>query len=485
VFKKVLKNSFIYSIAGLFSGGAIFLLLPIYTRSFSIKDYGVFEYLSIIGTLVGVTVALEIHQAVARFSADFQNNKVQMRIYASTAFLFTLGMHIFVIILIALFGKYISAKLLGDSNYSFLLFTAALSFAFSGLVNLLVTQLQWELKAKESALISIFSSFGIFVVTIFLVWVLKWGLIGSYFGTVISGIIIIPLGIWFAGGSFGFVFSIEALKKMLNFSFPLVFSSVGWVLSGYLDRLAIKQLLTYEDVAVFGVGFRIAGIVMLLITGINGAVSPAIYSLHHESETRDRIATMFRLFFTICIVFCGAISMFSPELIYIFATPDYLESVLVIPSISLSIMFSRLYIFAPGLGIAKKTVLYAILNVSMGVLNFVLNYLLIPIIGILGASLATLISTSLLFILIMFKSQSYYFVPHKFKPIILFSVFAFFIMMFSSWTFVNFKTEVLNRIFLFGLLCILPLITNVFTLKDLIRYRNLILVRLSTSFNRN
>lgn len=463
----ILRNSFIYSAAGLFSGGTLLLIVPVYTRIFSVKDYGLFEYISIIGTLAGVTIALEIHQAVARFTADLHNNRLLMRTYASTALVFTVLMHALIILITVLFGKYIAFKLLGDSNLSVLLFAAALSFGVAGVVNVMVTQLQWELRAKESALLSIISSLIAFAVSMLLVWALRWGLIGAYLGPVLSGVLVVPFGLWLASGSFGLVFSVKALKQMLTFSIPLVFSSVGWVLSSYLDRLAIKQLLTYEDVAVFGVGFKIAGMVMLLMTGLQGAVSPVIYAHHEDTETPGRVAQMLRWFSAVALLFCGFLSIFSPELLWIFATPDYKGAVWVIPPLALSIVLSRFYIFAPGMGLAKKTVLYAVVNISTGLLNLGLNYVLIPVWGITGAAAATLISACISFGVIMWISQRYYEVPHKFMPMILMGLCGYSVMMLSTWVYDEFQAWVFVRVLSLLLLLILPVLLGVVSINEL------------------
>jgi O-antigen/teichoic acid export membrane protein len=76
-----------------------------------------------------------------------------------------------------------------------------------------------------------------------------------------------------------------------------------------------------------------------------------------------------------------------------------------------------MYIFAPGLSIAKKMTLFATINIVGGLLNTTLNFTLIPFLGIFGAGWANLISSGIVFMLYMIFSQRYYFVPHAWKQL--------------------------------------------------------------------
>jgi O-antigen/teichoic acid export membrane protein len=464
--KQVISHSIIYSAAGLFTGGALFFVLPIYTRLFSVADYGVYEYLSIIGTLVGVTVGLEVTQAVARFVAEVRNDARQVRKFASTALWFTLCMHLLVISAVGLFADGLSMRLLGSERYTGVLLAAIVSFAMAGATNVMVTQLQWELRAKESAFLSAVIALSSIGLSITFVWGLGMGLMGAFLGPVAGGLFMLPLGLWLANGSFGLTFSFPALRQMMAFSFPLVFSSVGWVLSSYLDRLAIKELMTFADVAIYGVGFRIAGIVMLLMTGLQGAVGPMIFAHHQEPKTPGLVAEMLRLFTAVAVVICAGLSVFSPELLVIFATTQYKAATLVIPFLAVSIVLSRCYVFAPGIFLEKKTVLLAGINIVMAFLNIGLNYVLIPQWGIMGAALATLIAACTFFASIMYFSQRYYRVPHRLAPLVLLTVSGVVVMLGTAWGYYTYQIGFVLRLLVFLLICSLPLLFGVVRMEE-------------------
>lgn len=113
------------------------------------------------------------------------------------------------------------------------------------------------------------------------------------------------------------------------------------------------------------------------------------------------------------------LSVYAREILAILTTEKYAPAWAVVPLLVPASIFSSLYIFAPGLAIAKRTSTIAFINIAGATINTVLNLLFIPIWGIEGAALATLTSTIIVFGLYMVFSQRSYFVPHAWGRLVL------------------------------------------------------------------
>jgi O-antigen/teichoic acid export membrane protein len=85
----------------------------------------------------------------------------------------------------------------------------------------------------------------------------------------------------------------------------------------------------------------------------------------------------------------------------------------------MAVFFSNMYIFAPGISIAKKSKLIAVISIIAAIMNAILNYALIPVLGLSGAAYATLISAVSAFSLYIIFSYKYYPIPYQVKPILL------------------------------------------------------------------
>ena len=70
-----------------------------------------------------------------------------------------------------------------------------------------------------------------------------------------------------------------------------------------------------------------------------------------------------------------------------------------------------MHVFFPGLNLKNKTKLIALIAIISTMINAVLNYTLIPIYGLVGASIATLAASALAFFAYVFCSQKYFFIP--------------------------------------------------------------------------
>ena len=179
----------------------------------------------------------------------------------------------------------------------------------------------------------------------------------------------------------------------------------------------ISHFLGTEPLGLYGVAFKIGLIVTVLVMGLQAAMMPLVYRYEKEAETRDMLSTSLILF--LAFAFCCVLNLglLSEYLVLIIATPAYLDAVMLVPILAFALLFTRLYIFMPGLNIAGKTGLYGMLHVLAFGVNMVLNYLLVPRFGILGGSLATYLSALALFVFLYVFSQRHYYVRHNMQQI--------------------------------------------------------------------
>jgi O-antigen/teichoic acid export membrane protein len=199
---------------------------------------------------------------------------------------------------------------------------------------------------------------------------------------------------------------------MLRFSIPLVPSGIGVLVTLYIDRVAIRTLMTIADVGLFGIGYRIASITGLLMVGFQVALTPLIYANYRDPRMPDELATIFRAFVGFAVLIVLGLALFAREILVIVATPTFYPAAAVVPLLAPALLLSSMYVFAPGLAIAKRTGPIAAIHITSALLNTALNLTLIPLLGITGAALATLLSAVFAFGAYMVLSQRHYPVAH-------------------------------------------------------------------------
>jgi O-antigen/teichoic acid export membrane protein len=192
----------------------------------------------------------------------------------------------------------------------------------------------------------------------------------------------------------------------------LVPSSIGVFLNGFADRLVLQHARSLTDVGVYGVAFRIATAVTLLLAGFQGATTPLILARYTDPATRDELARIFRVVSAVALTAFLVVSLFADTEVRVLASGAYAHADILVPYLFMSALLFGVYIFAPGLTIAKRTGTLAAISVSAGLLNLGLAIALVPPLGIRGAGIATAASSAWFFALTMFFSQRHYAVPH-------------------------------------------------------------------------
>jgi len=436
--KQFLKDSFIYGLSNVISRGIALFLLPLYTRVFSPADFGVIDILTIVATLVNLTVALEISQGVMRYYAEAASAGDRAR-FVSTALWFSMVMYGLFVLVALWFSEPLNSWILKSSSSQAIFQIAVLSMWSTGIFYFLQNQLRAQLLPKYYAVSSILFTLVYTGTAVVLVLVFDSGVAGVFYGLLVGGIIGGAAAWYPARSNYKLTFDWHRCKELLSFSIPLVPASIAVFVFLYIDRIAIKQLMTLSDVGLFGIGFRVASVVGLLLFGFQRALTVLVYHNYKEATTPGELAKIFRYFLALTLPAIVGLALFSTEILRIFTTPAYYPAWRVIPLLAAAILLSSMYIFAPGLWIAKRTKAIAAINIVVAFLNTALNFALIPLFGISGAALATLMSAAVWFCLLMTLSQKLYFVPHQWTKIAVSTAVALLLCLPGLW--LGFGTE--------------------------------------------
>ncbi|WP_462109374.1 oligosaccharide flippase family protein [Campylobacter concisus] len=401
------SNSLMYILCNILTKGISFFLLPVYTRLLSPNEYGILDLFTVLASIINLVITFEISQALARYYHDASDD-LQRRMYTSTSFLFTVAMYLVYVVISCVFSEQFSFWLLDSKNKEEIFILASIFIASSGIFYFIQNHLKWRIMPKAIVFTSILNSIIATFITIFLLFTTNLKVESIFIGQIIGCVIGSVVGIYSAKLDYGIVFSYTKLKEMIAFSFPLVFSGIGIFIGANIDRMAIKNFIGLDELGIYGVAYRIASISSLVIVGFQQALTPLVYKHYLESDTHVNISKIFNIFclLMICIV-TGSI-LFSKEILFIFTTKNYYAASSSIPILTLSIFLAGMYIFAPGISIAKKTYLTVIVTAIFALLNIILNWIFVPKLASLGAAFGTLISSGASFFIYVFLSYKYY-----------------------------------------------------------------------------
>jgi len=413
---KFIKDSAVYIVPAIITRGLSIFFFLLYTRVLNPVDFGSLDLLLIFAAIVNLTIALEVSQGVARFFAAESDSDKKVG-YSSSAFWFTFACYSIFSPLIFFLSPFVATFIMGQPGLQLVFQVGIIYIWVNGLFYLVQNQFRWELRSKNYAIVSLVMAFVTAAVSIWLAYFHNWGLLGLLIGMVTGCLTATVLGLWWLRTSFRFRFDTVLLKEMLAFSAPLVFSGIAVWVNLYVDRMMINHLLSIEEVGLYGIGYRLASIAGLLMVGFQGALTPLVYAHYQNHDTPRQLERIFRLFLTFALLVFLALTLFAIDILALMTTPAFYGGAVVVIFLVPAILLSNMYIFSPGIGIAKKTHLIVWINIFGGLLNVVLNYLLIPRMGIEGAGFSTILSYLVIFSAYTVIGQRFYRIPHNWLKI--------------------------------------------------------------------
>jgi len=197
-------------------------------------------------------------------------------------------------------------------------------------------------------------------------------------------------------------FSVEKAKAYAHYGFPVSASLILTLALYTADRFLIAYFLNDAEAGAYHAGFSLASRILdVLFIWFGAAGGPAmVHALEHggvtelKANARHQIRTMAFVLFPAV----GGLIMVAPPLgALLIGEGLRADALSVTPLISLGALFSGLntYYFLQAFTLARKTRLLVVAMLVPAVSNIALNLLLIPLMGLMGAAVASCLSFAL------------------------------------------------------------------------------------------
>lgn len=390
----LIKNTFLFTVASLGTSLVSFLLFPFYSRVLSAAEIGILELIEVSSLLLFYICSLDFADVTGRFSLDKSLDK-NMVLKISIVFLLKtvlIACGVVCITFIFDFFKF-SPRFYLYLFIQYLLLAVSLTFSqfLKGLdkVDLLTKSSLYSVIIKALLMILLMKFFSL-------------GIDGFYFACFASSCVSIILMISGLSGCSILKTRIDKSleKEMMLYSIPLAINALGWWVAQGVDRYFVSFFKGYDINGIYSTAYKIPSVTSIMCGIFNQAFS---ISAVKEIDQKDRIS----FFESIGNGYHSLLEVLSSLLIFVnrpatrILFPDSLSSAaLYTPLLVISAMFAGLAGFLGGICDAlKKTKVLAISTLISAIINIVLDIILIPLIGPLGAAIATIISMYCIYII--------------------------------------------------------------------------------------
>jgi O-antigen/teichoic acid export membrane protein len=412
-------NTLIYSLGNISVKIIGLLLLPLYTSKLSVGDYGKLGLLEVTAQFLIVVCSFNIYSAMIRWYSE-QENIVEKKTIVFNSY-FPLFILITIINIILIPQREFFANLyFGSSEFAQIFLYLFISVSFEILNNITFSLFRVQEKPGKYIFFMLGKLILILGLNIYFVAFAEWGVSGIFLSAAIGNIIMFlgSLPVIFVNMNVQFRWNL--LKEMFQYGFPLIFSSVSMMLLSMGDRFIIKYYLADEQVGIYTLAYKIAGVLnMILIQSFALSFLPIAYKMIHHEKSQEFYQKILHYFSVVLVLFAFVLSLFAREILEIFTrNSDYWIAYYYVPLLCIAFVLKGIqYIFSLGLHYVKQTKNHAYVVMSGVAINFGLNFLLIPIMNIWGAVLTTLLSS--LYITIMFYhiAQKKFYIPYQLKKL--------------------------------------------------------------------
>ena len=180
-------------------------------------------------------------------------------------------------------------------------------------------------------------------------------------------------------------------KYAILFNIPLIPHYLSNSILGSSDRIMIQNMVGVSEAGIYSLAYSISQIMQLVNDSLNKTMSPWLYQKIREKDYKSMSKVVYPSLVLIAAANLALIAI-APEIVAIFAPPEYSEAIYVIPPVAMSLFATYLYLcFAPFEFYFEKRIWTTIGTLTSAVANIVLNYIFIQLCGYQAAGYTTLV----------------------------------------------------------------------------------------------
>lgn len=407
---KLIKNSAIYTFVLVLQNATSFFLLPLYTSYLSPTDYGITAVVSSIVGILTILFTLSLNGAANRYYFIYKNDNERLKKFWGSLFLITIINSLILGILFFVFRSILLEPFTIGIEFFPYLFLGLVSVSFNPAFLFFQSCIQATQNGKQFAIQNFLFFLVNLILTIIFVTVTKYGAMGVLLARAITNIIFFIVTLILFLPKISLTVHKDDLIVGFKYSLPLIPHSLfGWTYST-IDRLLINKIRTTSDVGLYNIGAQFGLLMNILTDSINKAYAPWFFEqLEQSSDGKNKIVQVSSFLIMFYSFVALGLSLFSPELISIMTTASFHQSWVSVPFIAFSCVFGGIYYVVCNSLFVKKTYLVPLVTLISAIVSIVLNIILIPSLGIIGAGvsgLASQLMTSIIVLIVSMKVES-------------------------------------------------------------------------------
>lgn len=434
--RRLASDTVWYGLSNIISRFANYLLTPIHTKIFLPQEYGIIGDLYVYVAFLNVIYTFGTETSYFRYANDMGEQKIYNQNFTSLILYSTILSG-----LIILFASPIANALEYPGKEKYIVYLGLL-MAVDTLLSLPFARLRWLKKPRLFAFAKFFNIGLYILLNVFFLWFCKDVAEGKYLNFLQDFMLA-----WFNPKDLvGYVFLAQLLanapllwllrkeiwnyqptwdkdlaKRVFLYSYPLVILGLAGTLNTTADRFFIKNYLPDSfgnQQHILGVYFaciKFSVFILVLIQGYRYAAEPFFFAKAKDKNAPELLAKAMEYFVAVACLSVILVSLNTDWLKYLLLrNRAYDEGLIIVPTFLFANLFLGIYYnLTAWFKIADKTQYGTYISLIGAVITIIGNLGWLPVLGILGSAVASLVTYSSMTFLCYYWGQKFYPVPYR------------------------------------------------------------------------
>lgn len=199
----------------------------------------------------------------------------------------------------------------------------------------------------------------------------------------------------------------KLIKTMLIFGIPFAMTTGFEILISKIDVVIQKVFLTFSDVGIYSAAYRFLDFLTFLPAIVAISLFPYLSERQsfNEPESKYIMSSINRYLVTLALPLGVGVTVLARPIILRFFGTDFSEAIHVFQILIWATVLTLLYAVPNVIMQVKRLHLAVFILAMVAVLNFALNWIFIPIYGILASAWLTVFSYLLIYALFVYHSR--------------------------------------------------------------------------------
>jgi len=409
--KEAGRHTVIYGLGSVAQSASGLILLPILTGALSSDDFGAYSLILMASGIASAIFYFGMTSALPRSYFDCKTDEDRKSV-TTTAFGILLIGALLQTIIGYTYRESIAKYLLGNEKYAEALFHGLLSAATVFINTFLFGYLRLVKKSVASVVFSLVALVATVGLTLYFQSQMPGDAAAPFVAvSAANSIVAFLFFVNYGRAAFNLKIKKTEISNLMSFGIASIVTSFGGLLIDSIDRILIHNFMGLTEVGHYSAALRVGMLInVLLIMPFNQIWSPMMLEYRHKENINKLFTKVFTVYMMLGILVIAIATIFSWEILSILIKTEISNEMMYVFVGTLigMLLMSATNFFSAGLFYERKVNLLPIAYYAVVGVKFVAGLVLIPVLGLTGALVAGLISSTLLPVAVWKLSKKFF-----------------------------------------------------------------------------